>query len=108
MVDKYCGLPLYVIGKNVEKNELVVGFGKDGLRDFFEVSEPHWLVDMPKFPLNCLVRIRHLGELYPTCLAKQETAVLVTLKDPIFGVAPGQSAVFYGGDGMVFGGGAID
>ena len=109
MVNKYCGLPLYVIGKNVEKNELVVGFGKDGLRDSFRVSKIHWLVDDPKLPLTCRVRIRHLGDLHPACLTfcKNDT-VLVALTDSVFGVAAGQSAVFYGLGGIVFGGGAID
>jgi len=131
-VDRYVGVPLYVIGKNVEKNELVVGFGKDGLRESFEVSDLHWIGDTPSFPLGCDVRIRHLGTLHE-CVAKQEVfdaslantsgslifqsseaeikkhpphSIRIDLKEPIFGVAPGQSAVFYKGD-IVLGGGII-
>ena len=102
-VVRYHGLPLYVIGKNVEKNELIVGFGKDGLRESFEVGDLHWIDCAPKLPVRCDVRIRHLGELYPATLSEN---LQVTLASEMFGVAPGQSAVFYDGD-MVLGGAVI-
>lgn len=105
-VDKYHGLPLYVIGKNVGKNELVVAFGKDGLRDSFDVEDVHWIVEQPQLPARCDVRIRHLGELYDSSIVLRGKSLKVVLGDPIFGVAAGQSAVFYSGD-EVLGGGVI-
>lgn len=107
-ITKYVGLPMYVVGKNVEENELIVGFAKEGLRDSFEVSDVHWIGREPKLPFEYEVRIRHLGELYKSSIAKAkyDESLEVKLVEPIFGVAPGQSAVLYRGD-EVLGGGII-
>jgi len=103
-VNKYHGLPLYVIDKDASENKLVVGYAKDGEKDAFYVENVHWLVEKPKKDLNCEVRIRHLGELCPVNISISD--VRVFLEHPIFGVAPGQSAVFYE-NGKVLGGGVI-
>ena len=105
-VEKYHGLPLYVIGKNVAKNELIVGFAVEGQRDSFEVSGLHWIGEPPDRSFECDVRIRHLGELYPASCILVDDKVQVRLADKTFGVAPGQSSVFYDED-IVLGGGVI-
>ena len=107
-VTKYYGLPLYVIGKNVGKNELVVGFGKDGLRKNFEVSNLHWIERINGRRIECDVRIRHLGELNKATLILDDLGnCRVQTKETLFGVAAGQSAVFYNSKGVVLGGGII-
>jgi tRNA-specific 2-thiouridylase len=103
-VSKYHSLPLYVIRKNVKDNELVVGYAKDGERNSFSVENVHWIAEEPDKDFKCEVRIRHLGQFYPAKLRLSD--MFVELKNPIFGVAPGQSAVFYK-DGEVLGGGVI-
>lgn len=114
-INKYVGLPLYVIGKNVDKNELIVGFYDDAKRNDFEVSNVHWVNSNPflsqqeDYKLECLVRIRHLGELYPVEIGYTDnlkTTLSAKLGEPVFGVAPGQHAVFYMDD-IVLGGGVI-
>lgn len=107
-INKYVGLPLYVVGKNVTTNELIVGFMKDVTQDEFFVESLHFISAVtPKFPLKCEVRIRHLGQMYACVVHKvSNTRLKVVLNDPIFGVAPGQSAVFYLKD-VVLGGGVI-
>ncbi|MBT6401248.1 tRNA 2-thiouridine(34) synthase MnmA [candidate division WWE3 bacterium] len=97
---KYHGMPLYVTGKDVGTNQLIVGYAKDGERENFEVDDVHWIGKDLGDSLDCTVRIRHLGELYE---ARYEEG-LVKLKYPTFGVAPGQSAVFYVGEHTVGGG----
>lgn len=93
--------PFYVIAKNPDKNELVVGFGTETLRQEFLVTSPHWLVpNAVEGGIDCLVRIRHTGALLPCNVvsaptAKDPTALQVTLKTPIKGLAEGQSAVLY-------------
>ena len=103
---KSTGLPLYVIGKNVTTNTLVVGRGEESnVRDFW-VEKPHWirkLEDNGKKRVG--VRIRHLGEIMPATTSTNRK-LLVRLAKPVFGVAPGQSAVFYQED-EVLGGGII-
>lgn len=113
-VNKYHGLPMYVIKKDARENTITVGFAKDGNVDSFEVSELHWQQKIDDFVssenvVECSVRIRHLGELYPASLMlnKGNKTGTVNLKDSIFGVAPGQSAVFYKED-LLLGGGVIN
>lgn len=100
--NKYHALPLYVTGKDVENNRLIVGYAKDGERDSFEVSNIHWIGEDPGENFECAVRIRHLGKLYEAIY----NSGVVNLKYPVFGVAPGQSAVFYAGE-ETLGGGVI-
>ena len=116
---KYQGLPLYVISKNIEKNQLVVGFGKETEVGEFKVGDFNWLVEsnsgssrLGTNPYEMIgdlkVRIRHLGKLIP-CELRTENSLETAnckLKIPQRGVASGQSAVFYADD-IVIGGGVI-
>lgn len=105
-VTTYHAIPLYVIGKNVDKNELIVGYAKEGEVKEFDVNELHWINAKPEDTFECDVRIRHLGELYPAKITLSDSGASVNLENPTFGVAPGQSAVFYNGR-VVLGGGVI-
>jgi tRNA-specific 2-thiouridylase len=116
-VKRYFGLPLYVVSKNVGKNELVVGYAKDVLKSKFIVEKPHWISgsipnELLKEKQMCVdVRIRHLGRLHKSIINyKDDTkkdVLYVEMEDDTFGVAPGQSAVLYNGD-VVLGGGIIE
>lgn len=87
--------PFYVISKNPQKNQLVVGFGSETLRDEFFVEKPHWLIDENLINETLLVRIRHTGELLPCEIKASNDKVEIKLKTPTKGIAEGQSAVFY-------------
>jgi tRNA-uridine 2-sulfurtransferase len=105
-VDKYVGLPLYVLEKDISTNVLYVGFHEDAMSSTFAVNSVHWVGENPlamSNELNCLVRIRHLGDLFEGAVSK---TLNVNLKEKAFGVAPGQIAVFYADD-KVLGGGVI-
>jgi tRNA-specific 2-thiouridylase len=110
-VTKYYGLPLYVVDKDVNTNKLVVGFAQDVLKSEFSVSELTWISgELPAELLGdgILVRIRHLGKLH-NCKVSGKAAdvgLFVSMETASFGVAPGQSAVFYKGS-EVLGGGVI-
>ncbi len=89
--------PFYVIKKIPEKNQLVVGFGAETYQDTLRVENLHWITPAPRNGGELLVRIRHTGELLQT---KLEYSLLsntgtATLRQPLQGVAEGQSAVFY-------------
>lgn len=104
-VDKHMIPPFYVIEKNAEKNQLVVGFGRETHTDSFSVEDLHW-IEKPTSQ-RVLVRIRHTGKLLPCTLqAISLDRYTVTLQEPIQGIAAGQSAVFYDGN-VCMGGGII-
>jgi len=93
--------PFYVIGKNAETNELVVGFGAETYQQKLTVDAPHWI--SPEFiahlskkwgsTWSLLVRIRHTGQLHSANFNPATNEVL--LDEAIQGIAEGQSAVFY-------------
>lgn len=112
-IDKYVGKPLYVVAKNINENTLTVGFEKDVYKDNFTVEKTHWIYSNPfnktkEKSIKCKVRIRHLGDCHECKMEKDVVSDMykVILKKPVFGVAPGQSAVFYKGE-EVLGGGII-
>jgi len=97
--------PYYVIGKDIKKNQLIVGFGQETEKKGFQVKDLNWLSpDYQKqlLSLDLKVRIRHQGELL-RCQLKGDKVIL---KEAERGIAPGQSAVFYAKD-EVLGGGII-
>jgi tRNA-specific 2-thiouridylase len=110
------GKPMYILGKNSERNELIVGYKEDcyskkielenfhliNPRTFSNLSDLSLLSDLN----NLNVRIRHLGELYPCKVFYERSGIWFELKKPAFAVAPGQSAVLYYKD-IVLGGGVI-
>jgi tRNA-specific 2-thiouridylase len=91
--------PLYVVGKNKAKNQLIVGERSETMKSEFKIN----MVDLP-LPGKVWVRIRNLGELH--AVTKMEQGV-VKLKDEIFGVAEGQSCVFYDENKVLVGSGVI-
>lgn len=104
--------PYYVIGKDIKKNQLIVGFGRETEKKEFQIKDLNWLSpDYQKqlLKLDLKVRIRHQGELL-RCQLKGDKVIL---KEAERGIAPGQSAVFYlprhqaGNQEEVLGGGII-
>lgn len=110
-ITKYLGVPLYVIGKNVETNELIVGPIKQAFKSIFVAEDIHWICQDTALPvgagMEAKVRVRNLGELYDAEIKAISTdSIEITSRKEIFGIAPGQSAVFYK-DSRVLGGGII-
>lgn len=94
--------PYYVIAKQAEANQLVVGFGAEAYRDTFFTAKPILVSDQALSlikPGSLLVRIRHTGQLLPATLTaptNNQQHWQVQLAEKVMGIAPGQSAVFYG------------
>ena len=99
--------PLYVIGFNKDKNELIVGEENDLYVDSFEVINYNLLlIDDITEPIKVMLKTRYKSLEYPATIEKKENNIIVKLDNPIKGVTSGQSAVFYIDD-IVLGGGII-
>ena len=95
------GNPLYVCRLDVKTNTVFVGEYKHILRDVFTIKEPHFLLnDGEQLPQNLTVRVR--SSCVP--IACEINSNIVTLREKISFIAPGQAAVFYNHNRMLGGG----
>lgn len=99
------GLPYYVVGKDMDKNEVYVSQNMNDesmWRTTLELTSLHWINDAPIDGEPLLIRLRHRGEL------KQGTIQgnTVQLTNPERAAAAGQSAVIYRGQ-VCLGGGIV-
>lgn len=97
--------PFYVVGKNIKKNELIVGPENDPMLFSREmkVKDINWIAGRaPKFPLKCEVRLRHRQPLQKCVVNKNKVVFAKSQR----AVTPGQFAVFYA-KGVCLGGGVI-
>jgi tRNA-specific 2-thiouridylase len=102
------GLPYYVTGKNMAKNEVYVTTKLDDEKlwlDTLKLAELHWINEPPKVGKTYQVRTRHRAPLV-SCHFQGDTLEMVALDEAIRAITPGQSAVFYDGD-KVLGGGVV-
>ncbi len=102
-------VPLYVVGMDVRRNQLIVGRGAESEKQKFAVSGVNWISGQtPEDEVRCQVRVRYQGELLNSKLKTQNSKLTgVELERPTRGITPGQSAVFYRGE-EVLGGGIIE
>jgi tRNA-specific 2-thiouridylase len=105
------GLPFYVVGKDMKKNEVYVTTDLQDEKlwsDQIKITAVHWINESPKVNQELLVRTRHRAKLLPVNkinkLSKSQWQA--ELKDEVRALTPGQSAVFYSG-GECLGGGVV-
>ena len=104
------GLPYYVVGKDMGKNEVYVSTNLNDERMWrseIQLTDIHWIngelstnYHLP--PTTYQVRIRHRAPLVPATLQ----GLSLQLKEPQRAITPGQSAVLYDGD-VCLGGGIV-
>lgn len=100
--------PLFVLGFNILKNELIVGEEEELYSSEFTVKDINLLLfDEIKKPLDCEVKIRYSANTLPCTIVEENGKIKVTMKEKAKSVTPGQSAVFYIDD-IVVGGGKIE
>ncbi|MBS5857576.1 MAG: tRNA 2-thiouridine(34) synthase MnmA [Clostridia bacterium] len=99
--------PLYVIGFNKEKNELIVGDEKHLYKKEFFVSDVNWLLfDKLNKELVVYVKTRYSAKAYKAKINPYGNNIKVIYDEPQKSISAGQSAVFYIDD-IVIGGGKI-
>ena len=104
--------PWFVVGKNVETNELYVCNGDDNAWLYSTssiVTGVNWFSkNKPAGVMNCTAKFRYRQKDNDVSIEFiDETTVKVTHKNPISSVTCGQEAVFYDGE-VCLGGGVID
>ena len=101
------GLPYYVVGKDMDKNEIYVTTDlNDGSlwRVDISLTNVHWINDAP-IAGNYQIRVRHRAKLVQSELSYEGSNINLELANAERAVTPGQSVVIY--DGAVCLGGGI-
>ena len=100
-------VPLFFVGFNSAKNEVIVGEEKELYKSEIEVQEINLiLVDEIPDWMDVEVKTRYSSKVAKAKIKQIEDKIVVKFDEPQRAVTPGQSAVFYVGD-IVLGGGKI-
>lgn len=101
------GEPRFVIEIRPGSRQVVLGHREDLATTAISAVDCNWLADRPTSRMSCAVKVRYRQTSEPCVIEPgEDNSVMVYPDQPIFGVAPGQAAVFYDGD-RVLGGGWI-
>ena len=100
-------VPLFVLGFNKEKNEVIVGEENELYKDEITVTDINLLlVDDIKEEIDVEVKTRYSSKVAKAKIIKVDDKIKVKFYEPQRAITPGQSAVFYVDD-IVLGGGKI-
>ena len=102
------GLPYYVVGKDMDKNEVYVSTNLNDTsiwNNQITLAHVHWINDAPADGVYT-VRIRHRAQLVRATLHYRDDRVVLVLDDAQRAIAAGQSVVIYDGE-VCLGGGIV-
>jgi tRNA-specific 2-thiouridylase len=102
------GLPYYVVGKDMDKNEVYVTTDLQDSRlwhDELHLTDIHWINGEPDLSKNYQVRTRYRAPLVKISnLQKTDMGLSLDLAEEVRAITPGQSAVIYDGEHCLGGG----
>jgi len=99
--------PLFVLGFNSAKNEVIVGEENELYKKEIVVTDINLLlIDEIKEPIEVEVKTRYSSKVAKAQIMQNGNEIKVIFEEPQRAITPGQSAVFYIGD-IVLGGGKI-
>ena len=102
------GTPRYVVRLDRDTRRVMIGTHEELACQSLAARDVNWLVDLPREPFRCHVKIRYLSQpVAATVEPCGDDRFTAQLDEPKHGVAPGQAAVCYDGD-RVLGGGWIE
>ncbi len=92
------GLPYYVVGKDMAKNEVYVSRNLNAqgfFADRIDLGSVHWINQAPRQDKTYLMRVRHRAPLMPAYVELSDDGAIVRPVEAERAVAPGQSIVIY-------------
>ena len=100
-------VPLFVLGFNKLKNEVIVGEEKELYKKEITVTDMNLLlIDEITEPIEVEVKTRYSSKVAKAKISQNHNKIQVIFEEPQRAITPGQSAVFYIDD-IVLGGGKI-
>lgn len=100
-------VPLFVLGFDKAKNEVIVGEEKELYKKEITVTDINLLlIDKIEEPIEVDVKTRYSSKVAKAKIKQEGENIKVTFDEPQRAITPGQSAVFYVDD-IVLGGGKI-
>ncbi len=98
--------PHYVVKIDAATNTLYVGKKEDLAKKEIVVGDVNLFIDEKEF--ECETKVRYRTQAIKANVKVHNNIGLINLKEPAYGVAKGQFAVFYDGDKLLGGGEIID
>ena len=97
---------LYVLGKDIVQNALIVGQKHQSGKDKLIAKDVNWISgDPPNEKLKAKIKIRYKSNLIDGAIIPMEkNQVQIKFNDLVFDITPGQAAVFYVGKECLGGG----
>lgn len=101
--------PLYVVAIDPKKNQVIVGSRAEVSDHEFYVKNVNWVsINAPTAPISAEIQVRYRTEpVVGTVIPMDDQQVKIIFEEPIFGITPGQAAVWYDGE-ILLGGGIIE
>lgn len=101
------GKPQFVIDKNAETNQVVLGDEEHLFKTRVEVKDVNFIpFDTLEKPMRVEAKLRYRHKASPAVINQEGDKVIIEFDEPQRAASPGQAAVFYDGD-IVIGGGTI-
>ncbi|MBI2170779.1 MAG: tRNA 2-thiouridine(34) synthase MnmA [Chloroflexi bacterium] len=101
------GAPLYVVGVDAARNEVIVGPAEELMQDTLWASQVSFPGGEPSGPLEVTAKIRYKASESPATLLPWGDGVVLRFYQPQRAVTPGQAVAFYQGEELI-GGGIIE